>query len=477
MVVAFSNRAQVMTQLTASRPVVESAIDRVEPADTSTRIQEAFRIALSAVQSFKNREIVVLSDGRCEPVQDVAEGVTVRFIPIGAAPKNAAITALEVRRPTRSDEPWAIYAQIDLFHGQELEVPVELYVNSQLKGVKKVKVPANGSVPVVFEVTKPDPEIVEMKIAMEDDLTADNRAWAAVRRERAKLLLATAGNFFLDQALANVKDLDAYRTNDVTKASLGDYEIVVLDGVMPETLPEGKYLILGVLPPWDGIKKTGELQEPGVADWDRRHPVARRINFSGFFAKSAPKLEVSGFATPIVEAAESPLVFAWERGRTRAVVVTFSVLQSDWPFRLSFPLFLANALDWLREEAHSQSRPGEPLRIRLGDNETEVEVTSPRGVKRKLTGEPGRDVVFGDTDSVGLYTIARKGGTYPVALNLIDPMESSGAVARELKMSTGNVAATAAPSAPVRAYWRWLALAVLVLLCVEWYVYHRRIEF
>jgi len=37
---------------------------------------------------------------------------------------------------------------------------------------------------------------------------------------------------------------------------------------------------------------------------------------------------------------------------------------------------------------------------------------------------------------------------------------------------------TAASAVPpvVRPYWRWLAAGVLLLLLVEWGVYHRRIE-
>ncbi|MBV8879103.1 MAG: VWA domain-containing protein, partial [Planctomycetaceae bacterium] len=73
MVVAFSNRAQVLAPLTPDRSAIERAIDAIEPADTVTRIQEAFRIAVSAVQPYKSRTIVILSDGRFEPLQTGAE--------------------------------------------------------------------------------------------------------------------------------------------------------------------------------------------------------------------------------------------------------------------------------------------------------------------------------------------------------------------------------------------------------------------
>jgi hypothetical protein len=477
MVVAFSNRAQVLTPLTADRGAIERAIDAVEPADTVTRVQEAFRIAASAVQPYKSRAIVILSDGRFEAIQAGAEQIDLKYVPIGGQARNAAVTAIEVKKPQKADEPWTVFAQLDLFSKEEVEVPVELHVNGELKGVKKVKMAPNSSGAVLFEVTKPEPQIVEVKIAMEDDLDVDNRAWAVARPDRSKLLVAGPGNFFLDKALAQVRDMDAFSAEDFSKASTGDYDIVVLNGVMPETLPEGRYLILGELPKWEGLKAEGELAQPAVMDWDRRHPVARMINFSGLYVKSVPKVTLPAFAAPIVEGPDNaPLIFAWQKGRTRAVIVTFKLLESDWPLRLSFPLFLSNALDWLRDEDRAQPRPGEALRLRLADDETELEVSGPGGRKQKLTGESGRDVVYGDTDRCGLYTVTRKKGVQRIALNLLDPQESRGTVEPEIKTVTGQVTVASAVPPVIRPYWRWLAGAVLGLLLIEWIVYHRRIE-
>jgi len=477
MIVAFSNRAQVLTPLTADRGAAERAIDAVEPADTVTRIQEAFRIAASAVQPYKSRTIVILSDGRFEPIQAGADQIELKYVPIGTVSKNAAVTAIEEKKPQKADEPWSVFAQLDLFSTEETEVPVECHVNGELKAVKKVKMAANTSGAVLFEVAKPEPEIVEVKITMEDDLDVDNRAWAVVRPERPKLLVAGPGNFFLDKALAQVRDMDAFSAEDFSKASTGDYDIVVLNGVLPESLPEGRYLILGELPKWEGIKAEGEVVQPAVMDWDRRHPVARMINFSGLYVKSVPKVTLPGFAAPIVEGPDNaPLIFSWEKGRTRAVVVAFKLLESDWPLRLSFPLFLSNSLEWLRDEGRAQPRPGEALRIRLADDETEVTVEGPGGRKQKLTGEAGRDVVYGDTDRCGLYTVTRKKGTQKMALNLLDPQESRGNVEPEIRTVTGQVTAASVVPPVVRPYWRWLALGALLLLLVEWGVYHRRIE-
>lgn len=478
MVVAFSNRAQVLAPLTADRAAIERAIDAVEPADTVTRIQEAFRIAVSAVQPYKSRTIVILSDGRFEPLQTGSEQIDLKYVPIGGpAPRNAAVSAIEVKRPQKADEPYTVFAQLDLFSKEETDLPVELHVNGELKAVKKVKMPPHSSGAVLFEVTRPEPQVVEVKIAAADDLDADNRAWAVVRPDRPRLLVAGPGNFFLEKALAQVRDMDAFSAEDFSKTSTGAYDLVVLNGILPEHLPEGRYLIFGELPKWDGLKAEGEIAQPAVVDWDRRHPAARLINFSGLYVKSAPKIALPPFAASVVEGPDNmPLILAYEKGRTRAIVVTFKLLESDWPLRLSFPLFLANALDWLRDDERTVTRPGEALRVRLADDETEVSLTGPGGRKAALTGESGRDVVYGDTDRCGLYTVTRKKGVQRIALNLLDPQESRGSVEPEIKTVAGQVTAGSAVPPIVRPYWRWLAFAALALLLAEWIIYHRRIE-
>jgi len=477
MVVAFSNRAQVLTPFTDSRSAVERAIDAVRPVDSVTNVLEAFRIALTGVENAKHREIVIFSDGGFETLPGVPQGLTIRYLPFGAKPKNAAITAIDVRRPVRTGDPWTAFAQVDLFHSGKLEVPVELYVNGQLKAVKKIEM-SPGSTAAIFEFAKPEPDVVEAAIAMDDDLAVDNRAWFVVKRDRAKILLATTGNFFLKNALSHVKDADAFVTTDLASQSLGEFEVVVIDELLPETaLPESRYLVFGGVPKWEGIEVQGAVEQPGVVDWNRRHPAARGVNFAEIAIKSSPKLSLPGFATPIVEGPDGPLVFSWEKGRMRAIVVPFKIGESDWPLRLSFPLFLLNALSWLRDEGRSHPRPGEPLRLALGEHEREIEIVPPGGAPRKLAGEPGRDVVFGETERVGLYTVKRGEGSHGIPLNLLDPRESGGAVADKLETGTGQVGRAAPLAPPVREWWRWLAAAALALLLVEWFVYHRRVDF
>jgi hypothetical protein len=194
------------------------------------------------------------------------------------------------------------------------------------------------------------------------------------------------------------------------------------------------------------------------------------------YVQKAAKLTVPPVAVPVVESREGPLVIAYERGRTRAVVVAFRPLESDWPLRLSFPLFLANAIEWLRGVSAAEGLPGAPLRFVLGPDEREITVSAPDGRSVKLEGTPGSEVVFGETSRAGLYTASRAAGDTRVALNLMSVRESAGLVAAELKLASGKSVAGTAPALPPERWWRWFALAALAFLLLEWFVYHRRVE-
>jgi hypothetical protein len=478
MVVAFSDRAQVLTPFTSDRRALEAALDAVKPSDTPTRAQEAYRIAASALAPYRNRAVVILSDGRFEALQGVEEGLELRYVPIGSAQaRNVAITAVEARRPARTDDPWTVFAQLDAFGPGKVDVPVECWVNGALKGVKKAVLEAGGSTALLFEFTKPEPEVVEVRLTAPDDLASDDRAWVVVTPGRARLLRTGPNNYFLDQAVGRLPDVEAFRADAFAAGAASEYDVVVMDGGAPASLPEGRFLVFGAPPAWEGLKSEGTIQQPPIVDWDRRHPVARQIAFGGLYLKSAPKLTLPPFASPIVEGPEgAPLIFAYEKGRTRAVVAAFTLLESDWPLRLSFPLFLSNALEWLRDEGRARPRPGEALRLRLPEGAQVLMVTGPHGRSETIRGEAGREAIYGDTEQAGLYLVKRPGGVDRIAVNLCEPQESRTEVARELATVAGRALAASALPPVTRPWWRWLASGALVLLMVEWFVYHRRIE-
>ena len=98
------------------------------------------------------------------------------------------------------------------------------------------------------------------------------------------------------------------------------------------------------------------------------------------------------------------------------------------------------------------------------------------GATIKLTRKAGQDLVFGDTDTVGLYE-ASWGERHPYrfTVNMFDPEESNIAVHSEVQIGYESVKAERAPVKRRGSCGRGLPgwLGVLIL---EWLLYLRRIR-
>ena len=94
------------------------------------------------------------------------------------------------------------------------------------------------------------------------------------------------------------------------------------------------------------------------------------------------KVSLPDEAAVLLESRDGPLAAAFEEKAGKTVCVFFNVRDSDWPFHVSFPVFLSNAVFWLygvgdTGTAGAWYRTGDPLalppgggRIALPDGES-----------------------------------------------------------------------------------------------------------
>jgi hypothetical protein len=482
MIIAFASRPDVVVPATRDRDVAERALDSIRPAETATRVTEAFQVAVSNARHHPDAEILLYSDGDFESIRVPAEGVPVQFVPVGARARNAAITALKVEPPRLSEDPWTIFTTVDLFSDQPAAGSLEIYVNGALKSVEAVELAPGESRAFIVEATQPVPQIVEARLLVEDHLEADNRAWQVVDRRVPRILAITQGNFFLEQALAALPDVEVSRPaiGDLGGIFLRDFDVVVCDGRLPPQVPEGRYLFFNCLPAWEGFALGEEIPDPPVVDWYRRHAVTRDLTFSGLNIRKAERLTVPEYALPLVETTGSALIAGWERGDTRAVIVAFDMLDSDWTLRPSFPLFVSNCVEWLLRGSGRDPRAplqtGDSIRVSFGPEETQLKLTLPGGEARTLEGTPNSVRLFAETERAGLYTIGRAAGPESHAVNLMDARESAGRVAGKIEIDQETISGAPEAEGPPREWWWAIAWGVLALLLVEWFVYHRRVE-
>ncbi len=154
---------------------------------------------------------------------------------------------------------------------------------------------------------------------------------------------------------------------------------------------------------------------------------------------------------------------------------------TDWPIRESFPVFVLNFIHYLGGRSggnRASLRPGEQVALEspLPGQPLEVRTPSRKTIELKES-RPGK-FQFNDTSDLGVYEVRSRGNLLErFAVNLFNAMESDVPSKSEIQIGRGTPveAQTAGAETSRRELWKWLLVAGVVVLLVEWYIYNRRV--
>jgi hypothetical protein len=342
-----------------------------------------------------------------------------------------------------------------------------------------------------------------------DVFPLDDQVWLVVGVVRkARVLIVSKGDvvlssFFDSKSTRAVAQVDYLPPTELTtekylKPALnGTYDLVIFDRCGPEKesdMPRANTFFVGFPPPpWhlDGKEGHGveRLEGPRIKGWMNRHSIMadlRALHEIGI--DQAFKMKDLPPRTPrLIEAGnDTPLLLTLNRQSFTDLVMTFPILtaedkyNTDWPVRhTSFPLFLANVLYNLGNVSDTATEPNvQPGQVKsiLPDVAIDaVEVIAPDGSKQTLRRGSRPEFTYGATERVGIYQVAWEGTVQRrFAVNLLDSDESNLQPRTSLSLGEEKIDAGVMPGQP-RELWRWVVLAALVLLLLEWYVYNRRV--
>jgi von Willebrand factor type A domain/Aerotolerance regulator N-terminal len=358
---------------------------------------------------------------------------------------------------------------------------------------------------------------------IDDDFAMDDAAWLVVGMVRkAKVLIVTSGNvvldaFFRQEAMQKVATVNNMTPEDLKKdtylnaAHSGQFDLVIFDRCTPEReedMPAANTILIDrPPPPWE--RGTKVLKNPYLVVSKKDHPLLRNLTTlwdvavsEAFYFHLTDNLSAAGKLaylddkqkatkplpglTRLLEATgDQPVLFTLARGSFTDLVMTFPLiddkggLATNWPLQLSFPLFMRNVLYVLGNVAEADRertvQPGEPMLLRPEADIKSVTIEPPKGPKVKLDRGNRPEFIFAGTDQLGPYKVVRDdGGVRHFAVNLLDGNESNIEPRTDIKIGGDEVSAGQERRQP-REMWKWIALAALMLLLVEWYIYNRRI--
>ena len=538
MVIAFCDRATVVSSFDSDRRALQRKIDSIEPTQSTTSLGEAVSLAEAYAQNLMiggeqpgadiapepaapPATVFLFTDGRIEDAAHVAaqklDVAKMRVSHVGARGDNVGIVAMEARRNYDHPERLEVTTAVRNFGPDPVALDVVLYIDGRNVDMQSIQLDPADPVPSSSaDLSEPRPGsfriaafdditfegggVVEVILRIEDALPTDDRAWTVIdppRRTRA--LLVTEGNMFLE-TLQKLLPLDLVTMSGEAYESAADsvilegersaFDVVILDRHSTARLPRGNYLFWGSTPRIPGVIAGGTIKDQVIFNWDETHPVLRHVAVETIHVGEWLHLTLPPEAVSIIDGETSPVMAYLTRDASQFLISAFSLIvndergvpykNTDWIVSVDFVVFLQNAIHYLAANIAATGKksiaPGEPVTLPVPRRAETVNVIRPDGVTDPIPVGEYETIHYARTRHVGTYRLEPGvSGDDVFAVNLFNANESQVAPAATVTLG-GDATASQAGSIDVnKPAWPMFLLALVGLLLLEWIVYNHRV--
>jgi Ca-activated chloride channel homolog len=485
--VAMDQGPEVIASTVGQRQPLLQALDQLRPTDGQADLQDALQLAVaSAGPKTSSTRLIILSDGITEPLSEpVTVPFAVQYRRIGVGAENSAITALTVVPGVTGE---SAVAHVQDFGQEPAHFTVEMFADGRLTDAQAIELSPGAGQDVTFAVP-PGTNYVRATLLPHDDLVADDSAVAvASPPQKVRVLLVSKGDVFLQRALEVRPDV-TLTTEPPTawrqaQADNPDVDLFVFDGFVPPVLPaHTPYLVVG--PPPDRQLGAGRPVVPGpLLPAEADDPLLYDVDLSDVDVAEAANLQGSTFGTVVISSPAGPVLMVRDGGMSEppAAVLGIYLHDSDLVLRTAFPILVDHLSEFLAPNAVPalSQQPGAPVTLAPGSGARDVLVTRPDGHTdvvargRASVAASGGALLFTDTGEVGLYkvTVVGQGPTAQTSYIAVNAPGTSIAPQQQVDV-TGATKQTLASASLYQGVWTVLAVIALIVLALEWLVYHR----
>lgn len=481
-IIGFSDRSFVYSPMTAEKEKLLKDAQEILPSKRPTRIQEAWQMALSIARQYDASDIYIVSDGGFGSLDQLTQAhATVHYIPIGASQNNLGIVHLEARRENESTKQIEVFARVKNCSTSAKTTHVQLFLNDRLVDAQEITISGYEENGVIFKRSPQDEGLIEARIAQEDDFILDNRAWIPLKPTNlVRVILVANENLFLKKNLSSHPQVEltclTHEEFKNLKGQIPENDLIVFDNFSMKDLSRGNYLFINSAPEIEGFTSPQQVANPQIVKWDSEHALARFINFGTLHVAKAKIYSQPPWMKTLLTTEKGALISEGERSGRRIAIVSFQILDSDWPMRVSFPLFIANAIRWASIEENLSLEKivhtGEPLTIPIPLGAETGTISTPTG-KEVHANSKERSFTLSDTDEPGPYRVKWSGRNkdFLYTINLLDLQESTINVPPEVLMGDYRLLGKNESRIVRKELWKWLAILAVGFLLLEWLIY------
>lgn len=403
------------------RPLVASAepsdvlraLGTAEPGARPVSLRDGLAMASERIRPAlggprEGSQIVVFTDGTLEPPAGIGPlALPVRFMSIGQAGGNQGVSSLQVRQAQGQTAQLSGFAVITNYADAPVRAPVRVAADDLPLQTHELDLPARGRAQLPFDVPLAA-RSVTVALGGRDHLPLDDRAEITVpeNRPRTALLVSRSPEAW-EQALSSLPSLEVTTQAPGAYRDIGS-EIVVLDGFLPPRLPSGQIVVVNPTPGNGLVEVLGETRDVRLRPLDGRQPLLRSLDPTAIHLVKASRLGVPRWANTVAETAAGPAILQGELEGRRVVVIGFDPLVSGLEKLISFPILVANIVDFLGGSgADPYVPPGQTVTLALVPDAVQVELERPDG-RHETISSRGGGVRIENTGQVGRYTLRQR---------------------------------------------------------------------
>lgn len=528
LIAQLDSTATPLSPLTSEAAVLRDAVEALYPTDSEANFEAARHLGEQLLAGQPGAELVFISDGGLLPLdpQPDPEGagedspespgespLRLSWIRVGSDAEhvgNVAITAFSVRRYPLDKSQSEVLVEVRNTNRESTAIELELLgdgesvdlrpltlepgerrrqffrnisgVDERLEAVLRLPTPnttTEDDTPTAAPESNGAPGL---RPTAQNQLLVDDHAFAQLPpRRRARVAVVTEGNLYLQAALLLDEYLSVEEFTPEQWPPSENFDVVIFDRAVPDSPPGIPALFLhpepaeGTEPAGAPFAVQGRFEAPYMDRLNRRHPLLRWTALRDVNIAESLDIELQRGDEAIARSNDGvPLIITGTRNAP-FVAFAFDPRQSDLPLRVAWPLLLLNTIDhFLAESAGyiEEHRSGDVWRLPVAPDTVEATIIDPRGLEHSVGVRDGYVVYTGH--KAGFYTLMDQHGRADFAVNSASNAEAALTVPERPQGTGAWGPASEGRFVLDRAYWRYLVLLALIILCAEAFSFHRR---
>ncbi|MBW1871578.1 MAG: hypothetical protein JRJ19_05905 [Deltaproteobacteria bacterium] len=322
--------------------------------DVPAAIRFATAAFCSADISDESRRRIILISDRFHDQPGLGQGLELIQVAVGTVQGNLAVTALDVRKRSGAAKGSELFVEVTNYGALPRSVRLSIHTPEVLLGQETIEIAGYDSVSQSYFL-KPveSPRIMATLTSRRssgslDRFAADDRAYSLIPAEEdRRVLLVTAGNFYLEKALKLNPSINVQivKPEAFHAGLLSNALAVFFDGICPKVDIPAAYFNPPDSPDCP-FAKISQVDFPKLLPLRGDHPVSDGVSLIDVQIKTASRLKPVAGDVELLQDKQGPLMIARESSGRRLLGVGFDLAQSDLPLRVAFPLLVQNCLDW-----------------------------------------------------------------------------------------------------------------------------------